>query len=327
MTDTYILDRGERIIVPANAYQLQAEGSRGRVRICSALLDQSKPSPDHAHQGHLEVTRIDSPTVIVVFPGDGSAVFREGTVVTLFVETSSTVQAVDPIRVEVIQQDVSGLHRAELIRMSPAGNQIEVSARRLDDLGPLAEAACRIAHELLGAGQAEPVPAPAIGISVDATTSMTSRLTDGSLSVLTDLVTGVTRAAACDLSSVRILGHTPLLVPVDPIGSLSERIDTVWRQSGSGIGLTTRNQLPRNDKRLDVVITDTPWSDRDAATTAARHLVLAPSTPQSPSPGCTRVDPEQLTSLSDTDPDEATLRQLVHQLLAALTVETKETRP
>ncbi|MFI7000862.1 hypothetical protein [Nocardia sp. NPDC050175] len=320
---TYFLDQGNRILLPHSELQVRSEGTGGRVRISVERTDRSETWAARVHQGHIVVSDIESPSTVTAFPSDGAAVFRDGTAVTLFLEVDGGASNADSLRVEVVQQDVSGLYRAELARLRPAGNQIEVSVRLPDELGPLARAACSAAHELLGSEQAPRISATDVSLAIDTTASMMPRISDGSIAVLTELVTGVAEAASCDLRSVDILGPTTLPVDVHPIGELAERIEAMLRDMGTGIGLTTLDLLPHNQHHVVLVITDTPPLDRGAGR-GLRHLVLTHGTPAPRATGYTPIDPGDLRNLPDADSHEPVLRTVVRGLLAALTTEDKE---
>ncbi|WP_433665081.1 hypothetical protein ACQPW1_24525 [Nocardia sp. CA-128927] len=320
---TYFLDRGKQFLLPHGELQIRSEGTGGRVRISVDRADRSETLTARIHQGHVVVSDIESRCTVAAFPNDGTAVFRDGTAVTLFVEVDGGQHNSDSLRVEVVQQDVSGLHRAELARLRPAGNQIEVSVRLPDELGPLARAACSAAHEILGSDQAPRISAATVGLAIDTTASMVPRIGDGSVTVLTELVTGVAEAASCDLRSVDILGPTTLPVDIHPVGDLAERVESMLRDMGAGIGLTTRDLLPHNQQHVVLVITDTPPLGR-AAQQGVRHLVLAHGTPVPRATGYTAIDPGHLKSLPDADSRAPVLRSVVRGLLAALTTEDKE---
>lgn len=321
---TYFLDRGNRILLPHGELQVRAEGTGGRVRINVERTDRAEMWAARVHQGHTVVSDIESPSTVTAVPSDGAAVFREGTAVTLFLEADGGAGNTDSLRVEVVQQDVSGLYRAELARLRPTGNQIEVSVRLPDELSPLAHAACTAAHELLGSEQIPRITATDVGLAIDTTASMMPRIADGSVGVLTELVTGVTQAASCDLRSVDILGPTTLPVELHPIGELAERVEAMLRDLGTGVGLTTRELLPHNQDHVLLVITDTPPLEQ-APPRGVRHLVLTPGAPVPRATGRTEIDPGHLVSLRDADSREPVLRNVVRRLLATLATGDKET--
>lgn len=319
----YFIERGQHILLPHGELRIRPEGTGGNFRISVVGPDRSEIRTARLHQGRVVVSEVDAPSIVAAFPGDGAAVFRDGTAVTLFIEADSGLDW-DPLEVHVVRQDVSGLYRAELARLRPAGNQIEISVRLPEELGPLAQAAFDTANEMLGRDRTPAISATDIGIAVDTTASMAPRIGDGSVTALTDIVAGVCRAAACDLRSVHVLGPTPLVVPVAPIGELGERVGSALRKTGVGIGFEARNIPPREDRHVVFVITDTPPIEKAADRRGIRPLILDPGSPVSPGAGGTSINPGHLTALSVTDDTGPLLRTVVRQLLAELTTEEEE---
>ncbi|MBH0779609.1 hypothetical protein [Nocardia bovistercoris] len=317
---TYFLDRGGRMTLPGNKFHLRVDGAGGRVAIDVTHRDHQGLSS--GRRDRATVSRITQRTIIAAVPGDGAPVFRDGARVALFIE-SDDEHGSEPLTVEVVQQDVGATFRAELARLTPVGNRIELSVRAPDQLSPRALAAFRTAHELLGARTRPHAVADEIDIAIDTTASMAARLTDGSIPALADLIAGVSRAAGCDLRDVRLLGPLADSIAAEPLGTLADRVAAVVGETGVGIGRSTGVAESGNGDDVVLVVTDAPPVERLDTGPGVRHLVLSEEPIAADAPAQTGIVPAHLTATAVTAPtvpdqDAATLRHLVRGLLAAL---------
>ncbi|MCX4090919.1 hypothetical protein [Nocardia sp. alder85J] len=324
MTTKYFLDRGGRIILPPGPLRVRAESTEGGARIDLVRSDHTATATVTVRPGQLDIPVIDARSVIATFPVAGAPVFRAGAAVRLFLETAAEPNRADGLQVEVVQQDVAGLYRAELVRLDPSGGGIEVSVHLPDELSPAARTACHLAHEILGGTPGQRVRAETVEVAIDATASMAPRLADGSVATLVDLLTGVVRAVDGEVHRVRIIGPAAVFVPTRPVAELAGRIGARMRELGMGIGRTTGELSADRDREVVLLITDAPPTDTARRGRGLRYLTLT-ATAGTDFATTTRIDPEQLTALRDIGEPTPTLREIVDRLLATLTVE--ETRP
>ncbi|MGN2638645.1 hypothetical protein ACTD5D_21225 [Nocardia takedensis] len=318
MSTTYFLDHGGRIILPRTALHLRVDGAGGRVAI--DIARHTRPGAVPGRHDRVTIPPITARAVIAAVPGDGAPMFREGARVALFVETDDHGDS-EQLAVEVVQQDIGGTHRTELARLTPVGDHVELSVRAPDQLSARARTAFRTAHELLGAGCGPHTAADEITIAIDTTASMAERLGDGCVPALADLIAGVSRAAGSDLRDVRLLGPVADTVAGEPLGTLAERVETIVRDVGVGIGRSTGVPRPGEGRGLVLVVTDAEPVDHLDTAPGIRHLVLN-AEPTGSGADRTGIDPAHLTDPAVVDGDSATWRQLVRGLLAALAAES-----
>ena len=183
-------ERTRSVTIPSQALALSISGSVDDAALnVRAAADQ----PVVRSSPHLSVLPIIiGPLTISVEPVRGGF-FGPDTVVQLAIGPD-TADDVDPVQVVFDPVDVSGDSDVELATLTPAGTRIEIAVSAVADrpLSRLGTAARAAARKVIGR-RSEP-SGDAVVIAVDASASMRSAFSDGSVSAAADIVVGVADA-------------------------------------------------------------------------------------------------------------------------------------
>ncbi|KZS63004.1 hypothetical protein [Mycobacterium ostraviense] len=210
-------ERTRSVTIPSQALALSITGS-----VAEAVLNvhAAADQPVVRSSSHRSVLPIViGPLVVSVQPARGDF-FGPDTVVQLTIGPD-TADAVDPVQVVFEPVDVSGDSDVELATLTPAGTRIEIAVSAVADrpLNPLGTAARAAARKVVGR-RSEPSSHPVV-IAVDASASMRSAFSDGSVSAAADIVVGVADAVGITDVSAVLVAEKPVPVPTEPAGTLA----------------------------------------------------------------------------------------------------------
>ncbi|MGW6694922.1 hypothetical protein ACWF62_14240 [Rhodococcus sp. NPDC054953] len=315
----YVLDGAGRVDLPRRtlAVTVDAVGSPVQVR---ALADDGTAlaAAVYPREGFMVLPRIEATTMVAARPGDTGEPFPEGTILHVVIGEDSALRA-DPERAELTPIDVSGLHHVELATIRPAGDRLEVTARKTAADVPLGELAMRARSAARGALRLDRLP-PRLQVSVeldiDTTYSMLPRIDDGSIRAMVEIVAGITTVIGAGESlRVNLIGRTVTTLPSCELRDVADRVQAALDVASLGVGFR-----PASVDRTDAggshqvfCVTDLPPADR----TEARVVVLSPACEEA-APGVTVVaemlgvgDPSSMLLATPTE-----LSRIVKSLLS-----------
>lgn len=279
----YILEGDDRVSIARRPVAVSIGGTPGVV-LEARVGGHPDPGGRSPRPDVMILPRVEGRTVVRLAPAGHRGVFADGTKVTVRLQTEQP-RNVEPDVVEVRAVDVSGLAFRDFLAVEPAGDRLTVTALgRLRDvpLGPLSTAARTAARARLGVDRAdEPVD---LVIAVDTSASMGAVLSDGSVSALVDMVTGLSHVIGWDRTlEVHLLGDEVTRLPDTPSTELAARTVAAMADIGFGTGFRSAPVDHRvhgvRRETLTYVLTDAVPADATALQAAdrtddARHLVL-----------------------------------------------------
>jgi hypothetical protein len=165
-----------------------------------------------------------------------------------------TADTVDPVQVVFEPVDASGDSDVELATLTPVGTRIEIAVSAVADqpLSRLGTAARTAARKVIG--RRSEASGDAVLIAVDASASMRSAFSDGSVSAAADIVVGVADAAGITDVSALLVGEKPVPVPAAGAPTLADSLRSVEPRWSAGARWST---IAGTDART-VVLTDFP---------------------------------------------------------------------
>lgn len=258
-------ERTRSVTIPSQALALSISGP---VHDAALNVRATADQPVVRSSPHLSVLPIViGPLTISVEPVRGGC-FGPDTVVQLAIGPD-TADTVDPVQVIFDPVDVSGDSDVELATLTPAGSRIEIAVSAMADrpLSRLGTAARAAARKVIGR-RSEP-SGDAVVIAVDASASMRSAFSDGSVSAAADIVVGVADAVGITNVSAVLVGDKPVPVPATVAPALADSIRSAEPRWSAGARWST---IAGNGART-VVCTDFPTQ-----TLRQRFPVLAIST-------------------------------------------------
>lgn len=262
---TYLLDGVGSARLPRRplSVTLAVVGSRSPGVRLVARLPNGAAAPVLVPSGSmLIVPRVDDEILIAAVPDSGRPQFDEDTVLHVIIGPDSPGDE-DADYVELAPREVSGLVSIELATIAPVSpDQVAVTTRLaaadvpLPPLSNRARVACRGA---LGVDSLRPERQLVVGCVIDASASVASHVSNGTLAAAVDVVAGIAavlggphppRACLADGNYTEI--------PEGSLGELATRVGEALGQAGYGVGANLDAAVGRiaGTTGFTVVITD-----------------------------------------------------------------------
>lgn len=267
----HILDGRRSASLPRRALAVMLSvggGARTGVRL-RAVLGSVAPgelrrdAPVHVHSaGLIIVPRVDATITIVAEPYNAAKHFDEGTVLHLSAKPDAPAH-VDVETVQLAPRTVSGRESIDLITIEPSGVDQILIRSLADDNVPLEPLADRARVACRGALGVDSLPASSqidIGCVIDCSASMARYAADGTISVATDIVTGIAAVIGGENFRVALAAADSVPVELGQFAELTPRVQDSIQGTGFGVGADVESAVQRvaAGARVTLVITDMP---------------------------------------------------------------------
>ncbi|OBF27649.1 hypothetical protein [Mycobacterium sp. ACS4331] len=213
--------RNQRVHIPHQPISVSITGAVSGVELEIRCAAEQPVIRNSAH--HAVLPRLISGLSVAVRPV-GAPRFAPGTAIHLTIAPDNPAE-VDPVQVVFDPVDVSGDASVVFATLTPRGQQIEVGVSAVADrpLGPLAAAARSAARNAIGRGQAAS-SGKGLVLAMDASASMRTWFTDGTVAAVADIVVGVADAVGAGEVSAVYVGADVAGVPPVPGAELSAAV-------------------------------------------------------------------------------------------------------
>lgn len=325
---TYVLDGTSSAQLPKRplAVTMSVTGAVGAAALVArrdGIIDTSVI----AHSpGMLIVPRVDHDVVISAVPSGSLSTFPQGTVLHVAVGLDSS-NDLDPDRAQLTPRDVSGLSALELAVISPSGSeQVSVTTRLIRPELPLTPLAARARSAARGALGVDQLPAGRqveVVVVVDASLSMASLISDGSVGAAIHIATGVAAVLSAGAPVRAVLsGRTVTEVALEG-DDFTAAFESAVASTGMGVGAALAEPVVAQDgAQLTIAVTDAPT--QVASRGLSTQLVLSPSRAALTDPNFVgAVCPPPLPGENAVDrllAEPALVDEVVGRLLAVLNV-------
>lgn len=267
----HILDGRRSASLPRRALAVMLSvggGARTGVRLRAVLGTGSSGEPRrdasvHVHSaGLIIVPRVDEIITIVAEPYSAAKYFEEGTVLHLSAKPDAPAH-VDVETVQLAPRTVSGRASIDLVTIEPSGVD-EILVRSLADdniqLGPLADRARVACRGALGVDSLPPSSQIDIGCVIDCSASMARYAADGTLSVATDIVTGIAAVIGGENFRVALAAAGPVPLELGHFAELTSLVQEAVQGTAFGVGADVESAVQQvaAGARATFVITDMP---------------------------------------------------------------------
>jgi hypothetical protein len=290
----------------------------------------------HPRPGLIVLPKVHSVVTVHVVPVDAPR-FPPATIAHVNVVVNDG-RGADPHRAVLIPIDLSGLSSRDLLVLEPSGSGVIVRSARVmpapADLGAVGNAARIAAAEILGVQSVDAVMAVNLVVAVDSSASFRSKLEDGSLSGVLQMLAGLAGVLAPGMAvGAAAVGSAVSWITVAGAETIADATIATIRDSAVGTGFRSGAAalvgFASIGNTVTYVLTDAvpaDVADLDAANSIdgeARHLVVLGASSawalQIP-PSCPHTFIEVIEGSSDLSDrlvsDRALMAQTIKSLMA-----------